>query len=629
MSSVLQELASWREREWLGRLDVALARFCAAIAGDEPAPPALLLAAALVSRLEGLGHSCLPLSELEAGDGAIFGWKAATLAGIRARWVAHEAASPAWHRHPLVGGGTGQEEASPFVFEGGRFYLRRLWNAECMVRDTSGRLAGEMATFPPALEPVARRWLDRLFPAPSSGSGPDRQREACEVALCGRFTVITGGPGTGKTYTAARLYALWCLLHEAGAPRSAPGLRIALAAPTGKAAGRLEQSITSALESLTQEFGEEWPASARPDAVPKAETLHRLLGARPDTRRFKHDAGCPLDCDVLFVDEASMVDLGMMAGLLEALRAQARLVLLGDKDQLASVEAGAVLADLCRAPAGSLLQSRIVALTRSHRFEGAIGRLADAVNRGAVDDVQAALAGGEGVEGIFPASPMRLLEMAIPSVAGTAHPGGYIGYLQWLRQRPADAAGPEPFEGWVRELLRIFDTFRILCAVNDGAWGVDEVNRQIESRIRSLGYVATGGDWYEGRPVMVRRNDSTLGVSNGDVGIVLRSHAGGLRAWFADGARLRSVGISRLPEVETAFALTVHKSQGSEFGHVVVALGADSTAVLARELLYTGVTRARQRVSVVAESLEVVSTCVLRRTHRAGGLGVASDPEPA
>ena len=232
---------------------------------------------------------------------------------------------------------------------------------------------------------LKEEWLPRLFPRVQGET--DWQHEACEVGLGGKVVLITGGPGTGKTYTAARLYTLLQLLHAhaEGAP-----LRVALAAPTGKAAGRLHQSIAKALGELAQQFGEALPASVRAEQLPAAQTLHRLLGARPDTRAFKRDAGHPIDCDVLFIDEASMVDLEMMDAVLAALPATALLVLLGDPDQLESVEAGAVLADLCAAPAGSPLQARVVKLQRSLRFSKPIGTLAVAINAGSVRDVWAA-----------------------------------------------------------------------------------------------------------------------------------------------------------------------------------------------------------------------------------------------
>ena len=321
-----------------------------------------------------------------------------------------------------------------------------------------------------------------------------------------------------------------------------------------------------------------------------------------------------------------MVDLPMMAAVLEALPPAARLVLLGDKDQLSSVEAGAVLADLCQAPSGSPLQSRIVALRHSHRFAGDIGALASAVNAGDAEAVESVLAGGGQVEALIPAVPGKLLQAALPEAAAETAMTGYLPFLQTLRERPSPAAGDAAFQDWVRGLLRAFDGFRVLCAVNDGDWGVDAVNTAIEAALRRRGFVPDEGEWYEGRPVMVTRNDATLGISNGDIGLVIRSPQGGRRVWFAEGEKLRSVGTARLSEVVPAFALTIHKSQGSEFGHVLVSLGAGASQALTRELLYTGITRARERVTVMAGSREALLTAIARRTLRAGGLGEGGTP---
>ena len=642
--AVLARLEGWRERGWLRRLDVAFARFMAALPGQCPpeggvlapaVPLPLLLASALLSKLEGRGHCCLPLQELVAGSGELLGFEPEALAELRAWWSALTTADPAWYEHWLVDATpellpSGSAAVVPLVWRHGRLYLRRFWNSERRVTKDLLARASTRQEWSAAQHALKEEWLPRLFPRVQGET--DWQHEACEVGLGGKVVLITGGPGTGKTYTAARLYTLLQLLHAhaEGAP-----LRVALAAPTGKAAGRLHQSIAKALGELAQQFGEALPASVRAEQLPAAQTLHRLLGARPDTRAFKRDAGHPIDCDVLFIDEASMVDLEMMDAVLAALPATALLVLLGDPDQLESVEAGAVLADLCAAPAGSPLQARVVKLQRSLRFSKPIGTLAAAINAGSVRDVWAAFNSDSATTCLAAGTPSQVVAAVVPQgvMPGVPLPGslatptatdsmamqtsGYLAYAHWLQSRPSKE---EEFKPWARELLRQFDTCRVLCAVREGAWGVEGLNGAIEQALARQGLINPAGDWYEGRPVMVTRNDSSVGVANGDVGLVLRAPEGGWRAWFADGETVRSVGTSRLTDVQTAFALTIHKSQGSEFGQVVVALGPDPSQHLTRELLYTAVTRASRSVTVVAGTAAVVEAAVERRTLRAGGL---------
>ena len=636
VAAVLERLEVWRQHGLLRRLDVAFARFIATLsppfvpevlAVTASVSPPLVLAAALLSRLEGRGHCCLPVHELVEGGGDLLGFEPEALAELRAWWSPLVAASPAWHAHPLVDSAPVLQEAGsgpavPLVWRHGRLYLRRFWNCEQRVARSLVRRASTAREWGPAQAALKDEWLSRLFP-PRDGDA-DWQRRACEVGLEGKVVLITGGPGTGKTYTAARLYVLLQLLH--GTVDGA-ALRVALAAPTGKAAGRLHQSIVKALGELREQFGEALPAAVRPDHLPPAQTLHRLLGARPDTRAFKHDAGHPVPCDVLFVDEASMVDLEMMDAVLAALPANALLVLLGDPDQLESVEAGAVLADLCAAPPASPLRSRVVALQRSRRFSEPIGALASAINGGDSAAVSAAFADSAATQCLAPATPAQVVAQVVPTAAPQALPApgvltaengsGYFAFARLLQARPAAAAD---FKPWARELLRQFDTCRVLCAVREGPWGVVGLNEAIEQALARQGFIHPAGEWYEGRPVMVTRNDSSVGVANGDVGLVLRAPEGGWRAWFAEGDSVRSVGTSRLADVQSAYALTIHKSQGSEFAQVVVALGPEPSAHLTRELLYTAVTRASRRVTLVAGTPAVVEAAIARRTLRAGGL---------
>lgn len=633
-ADTLALLQRWRDAGWLRALDLALARLLHQL--DPAAPGSLLAAAALLAQLEGRGHGCLPLALLH-GDGlpALLAWPeaaAAELTALQPLWPADaDAARATWRGTPLLvdGSGSGGDAAAPLVLDQGALYLRRYWRHE---RRIAARLLARCAAGTGAGIDLARArtLLDQLFGPP--GDGPDWQRLACALALRGRLTIVTGGPGTGKTYTAARLLVLLQALH--GGPQP---LRVALAAPTGKAAARLRQSITTALQALG-------PLAAGVAAGP-AQTLHALLGARPGTRRFVHDAAHPLDLDLLFVDEASMVHLEMMDSLLDALPPTARLVLLGDRDQLASVEAGAVLGDLCAgagaaaydgatrqwlqalggsalpaaaaAPGGALAQ-QTATLLATRRFDGAIGTLAQALNRG---DATAALALlQQPPDGTLALQLGRDAQPVLPlAVAGRpGAPGGYTPYLQALGQRPAAA---QDFEPWARHLLQLFDAFRVLCAVRDGPWGVAGLNAAIERTLAAQGLLQRRGEWYEGRPVLVTRNDPALGVFNGDIGLVLRAPGGGpLRACFADGATLRTVSVARLADVETAFAMTVHKSQGSEFAHVVLVLPDADGMVLTRELVYTGVSRARRALTVVADDPRRLAAACGRLTQRLSGL---------
>jgi exodeoxyribonuclease V alpha subunit len=470
----------------------------------------------------------------------------------------------------------------------------------------------------------------------------DWQKVACAIAARSRFSIITGGPGTGKTYTAARLLALLFAIDPA--PER---LRVALAAPTGKAAARLKQSIDSALTQLQPQLDDVPALRGLASRIAPARTLHSLLGARPDTRRFKHDATNPVDIDVLIVDEASMVHLEMMASLLDALPAHTRVVLLGDKDQLASVEAGSVLADLCSAadaaaydsgtrsylaevtgealpgsPArGSPLAQQTVMLRESRRFDGPIGALAHAVNSG--DAVQAAslLRAGtkEGLTWLGDGSPNP--SAALRSAIRLAVSGrGYRTYSERLRERPAVDESSHAL--WVGEVLRAFDAFRILCATREGDAGVEGMNAAVERALVHEGLLSRTDEWYEGRPVIVTRNDPAVGVFNGDVGIALRApgRSGALRVYFSDGVGSRSILSSRLGNVETAYAMTVHKSQGSEFEHVLLSLPKANRQLIARELLYTGITRARKAFTLLTDGPDSLQMALSHRTARGSGL---------
>jgi exodeoxyribonuclease V alpha subunit len=625
------EAARLTEAGKLRRLSGAFARFVASLGG---ATGPLLLASAVLSELEGRGHSCLLLPDLAGDPCALLGWSAEewdALAGPAAPlpknlkgWLAQLAAcEQVWQVGEF-------DYGEPLVLDGERLYLRRYWRDEMLVAQTIRARA--LAARP--VEPgQVRQWLDILFASQRQGEAtPDWQKLACAVALRGAVAIITGGPGTGKTYTVARLLALLFATAGEGAAQQ----RIALAAPTGKAAARLKQSIEKALVELAERVGDALPLREHTERMGPARTLHSLLGARPDTRAFAHHRGNPLDVDVLIVDEASMVHLEMMASLLDALPPSATLILLGDKDQLASVEAGAVLGDLCHdAQAGNYsgetleyaraasgeeipadfegsggpLAQQTVMLRHSRRFGGPIGQLALAVNAGDVARAEEVLrAGHEAVSWIDHAQQGQVLQLAV---------AGYRPYLELLAQGPDGA-----HEDWVRAVLRRFEAFRILCAVREGEWGVEGLNAAIEQRLEHDKLLRRGGEWYVGRPVMVTRNDYGTRVFNGDIGLTLSDPArpGSLRVYFLEGETVRSVLATRLRHVETAFAMTVHKSQGSEFRHTVLVLPQDRGGILARELVYTGITRASEQFTLVSPMAAVLGEAIVRRTHRASGL---------
>lgn len=662
-AALLQSLKSWSEQGWIRRLDHAFAGFMVDLCPDTSAP--VVMAAALVAHMEGRGHACLPIDDLLADADELLGWPTPASAQLHEVMAGLPRSAEDWlaalRASPLVGvegepfDRPEADATSPLVLCGSKLYLRRYRGYE---RRVAAQVRQRCAAFVVVNEATARMWLDRLFPAPPPSAGAadiDWQKVACGVALRANLSVITGGPGTGKTYTAARLLALLF-----GVDPTPHRLRVALAAPTGKAAARLKQSIDAALQELEVLLGDSLPLRELASGIGAARTLHSLLGARPDTRKFRFDAAHPLEVDVLIVDEASMIHLEMMAALLDALPARSRVVFLGDKDQLASVEAGAVLGDLCRdaergryEPAtaafvesatgqhipskyvcgGSALAQQTVMLRESRRFGGLIGALARCVNGGEAGTAATLLhaAPGQPLHWLEAHSAAAVVRLTLRGRAGAE--GGYASYLRALKQRP-DTDDRETHDAWVRAVLTAFDRFRLLCAVRDGEWGTSGLNLAVERALVAEGLLVKRGDWYEGRPIMVTRNDPGIGVFNGDIGIALRplstsapgaplttsAPAAPLRAFFLDGSGVRSVGVSRLADVETAFALTVHKSQGSEFEHTVLVLPHEPSRVLTRELVYTGITRARRAFTLVTGRAQAFAEALAHRTRRSSGL---------
>jgi exodeoxyribonuclease V alpha subunit len=599
---MLDRLEALRRAGALEDLDLHFARLIARV-GDGEGPVAL--AAALASQWTGRGHICLDLASVagtrvgeEVGEGVI---EAPPLD----RWVAQLRRCPAVGRPGAF---------TPLVLdEAGRLYLYRYWDYQ---REVAGALALRLQDEPTDVNlPQLRAGLDRLFPL--SADGPDWQRIAAAAAVLRRFTVISGGPGTGKTTTVIRLLAL---LVEQGAGRP---LRIGLAAPTGKAAARMQEVIRGAKRELPVE------ASVR-DAIPEAaSTIHRLLGWRPGTVGFRHDRENPLGLDVLVVDEASMVDLALMAKLIRALPPAARLVLVGDRDQLASVEAGAVLGDICGdSPGvssafrrrlreatgmdpggegeGPPIRDAVMLLKRSYRFgvQSGIGQAARLVNQGDGRQALELLAGGDFPDVTWRAvgTPGELRRALAATAAEAFH----------------DAASAEE----PKSALAALDGFRILCARRSGPFGLEAVNGLVEDRLDAAHLISPRSAWYRGRPILVTTNDYHLRLFNGDLGVALPDPEAGqaLRVFFraAEGG-LRRIPPARLPVHETAYAATVHKSQGSEAERVLLILPNEASPVMTRELIYTGLTRARSRVEVWG-TRAVFEAAVSRRLTRSSGL---------
>lgn len=545
------------------------------------------------------GHSCLSLPGI-AGTVADLG-----------PLDPHEPPPPPWPRFPPLPELVARLASDPAVNDGStpsvlvldqaaRFYLHRDHCSEqAVVHAVCTRLR---VSPPPTPDQTWSRQLLDLFPgvpvhlllgdpAPGADDPLLDQPRAVLRGLGSPFTLITGGPGTGKTTTVVRLLALLLTACK--------DLRIALAAPTGKAAARLAQSIIAERSRLA--IGDDTR-----DALPtQVTTLHRLLQAAPAEPRFRHHKDHPLPFDMVVVDEASMVDLTLMAALFEALPAKARIVLIGDQNQLASVEAGDVLGDLCRLASDSeataavpALRHSVVRLRHNWRFKDQPGitRLAEAVRTGDADHAVALLRNEEG------------LSLAQPTTEAEALP--LLG--DWLDRL---LMAPDPLAS-----LLALDQARILCAHRRGPFSVATFEAAIDRLLFARGIQSTRWQ-HDHRPILITRNDPGTGLYNGDVG-VLRVQQEGLHAYFRDNrsGQLRPpITPARLPAHESAFALTVHKSQGSEYEQVLLVLPRMDSPILTRELIYTGLTRARGRVTVVAEE-EILRTAIQRVTARSSGI---------
>ncbi|UCE54679.1 MAG: exodeoxyribonuclease V subunit alpha [Desulfobacterales bacterium] len=604
------------QREIFSRINIHFAQFISHFPSAND--PDIFLAAALVSRATENGDICLDLNDnaetiilkQENGHDALICPKIN-------RWVETLSVSPA----------TGKPgEKRPLILDSqNRLYLFRYWEYEKILTDLILKRVHDHIT---DLDfPRLRRSLGTHFPK-DSGEPIDWQKIAAVTAMLKKFSVITGGPGTGKTFMITKILVL--LLEQV----SGGALKICLAAPTGKAAARLQESIRRTKQSLNCD-------DKLKEAIPtEVKTIHRMLKPKPASPYFHYNAENPLSADIVVIDEASMVDLALMSKLVQAVPKNARLVLVGDKDQLASVEAGSVLGDICdrnnlhgvsddlrrkileltdddmnaivkgsRPEPG--LQDCIVVLQKSHRFAvgSGIGRLSRAVNRGEADEALMVLEDA-------PDKTIALYEMGpAEEFFDTMAKKIIDGYRAYLESEDPAAA------------LESFNRFKIVCALRMGPFGVRSLNKLAEQVLEQQGLIHLDtvhtNPWYKGRPILITRNDYNLGLFNGDIGITLPNPDAKTRelsVFFSAGdGEIKRFAIHRLPEHETVFAMTVHKSQGSEFDEVVLILPNKDYPVLTRELVYTGLTRSKNKFSVWA-TRSILRNTIKRKIERTSGL---------
>lgn len=611
-------------------------RFAQMLVEDEN--PILLFVFAYLSAQTGAGHVCLPLSIIQKDQ--LFDGRQKEFA--QEIWQkmgkpsAKKIVEELTHCHCVSQ--SNDDLSSPIILDNGLLYLQRMWSYEEKV----AQFFRQEHSIVDIDENELIKVLNQLFPATKESQETNWQKVAASVAITSPISIISGGPGTGKTTTVAKILAAFVMLTSNEKPI------IQLAAPTGKAAARLTESLGKALAQLNlSEEENKW--------MPKqAQTIHRLLGAQPESQQVRYNKDNPLQLDILVVDEASMVDLPMMARLIDALPSKCHVIFLGDKDQLASVEAGAVLGDICRFSEDGFSQKRfdqinhltqgelvkstdiipvsqtpvsvvsdsLCLLRKSYRFgeDSGIGQLALAVNKGQAKTTIALLKKAE-------VSPQQLeiaLEPQDVSFIALESKESYLlmiqdavnAYREYLTL-VSQKASPDI-------ILNAFNQYRLLCARREGSFGVSGLNDKIEMLLHRQRLIRRPTNSYQsdyiGRPIMIQRNDSTLGLFNGDIGIMLNNDEGEMKAFFQlpDG-KLKAIQPSRLPQHETAYVMTVHKSQGSEFTHTALVLPDKFSPVVSRELLYTALTRAKQKLSLYA-SESMVKMAIQTRIQRRSGL---------
>lgn len=704
-TELIRLLELWQLAGWIRPLELS---FCKTLdelasASGEAADPQVLLLAVMLSHQVGRGHVGIDLAELLEQPATLLAlppdeqdWRALnplqradlrrlTPSRLLAGYSVGELQARL-KRSLLLSDG---REVSPLVLEGTLLYLRRFWLYERRIAagiQARLRCRTGLEQNDGALARTLQVSLERLF-VQQQGS-IDYQKCACALAARSQFALITGGPGTGKTTTVVKLLAALQSVAAEDPQQYGRKYRIRLAAPTGKAAARLNESIRRARDQLPLA---ELPGQVRLEDIPaEVTTVHRLLGTRANSRRFRHDSDNPLLIDILVVDEASMLDVSLLASILDALPEQAQLILIGDKDQLASVEAGAVLGELCsRAsaghyrpaladwlaqvagyplpaslidPEGSALDQAVAMLRQSYRFgeESGIRKLADAVNRNAEleqrlaeckaqqyadllwiepptdSDQTGSSLTAQLIEHCISGSPVAFCqasERAAPEADAVAGPVGFSHYLSLLNNHSLGlGSARDAWDQLAAQLLSAYSQFQLLTPLRSGDWGVENLNQQLAQALFARGLISRPDGWYSGRPVMITRNDYALGLMNGDVGIAIEVPWGpvqqGHPSWILRVAfpgsdqqdSIRWIAPSRLPDHETVYAMTVHKSQGSEFSHACLVVPDRISPVITRELIYTAITRAKHWFSIYAADPTLFAKGAQARVQRFSGL---------
>jgi exodeoxyribonuclease V alpha subunit len=565
----------------------------------------------LVSRKLHEGHICLQLNDLKD--------EAETLPASY-NWTGMQTDLQKEHFVTTANG-----PKQPFVLHNERLYLQRYFNYETMILNRIMQFIGaekESEAERTDLLRSQQSFIRSLFKpiGQDSDAKVNWPLAAAVSGVMNNFTIITGGPGTGKTTTVAKILAILFTLNS--------DLKVALAAPTGKAAARMAESLKSASLGVDAAVTERFQ-SLQPS------TIHRLLGNITDSPYFKHNKENPLDYDVLIIDESSMMDVALFAKLLDAIGANTRLILLGDKDQLASVEAGSLFGDLCQAqemlnvfsearaalinslndlpsshltvneiaePGGHPLFQHIIGLQHSHRFkaEEGIGKFSAAIIRNNEEVIKGFL---------MPGADQQVqadLENSQESFRNFV-----MGYEDYLREKDIATA------------LKKLNGLKILCAIREGEQGLYALNRKVEKYLQDRKLISLSQEFYEHRPIMVTSNNYPLDLFNGDMGIIRKDKNGLLKAWFENSeGKLKPVIPGLLSSVETAYAMTIHKSQGSEFDRVMIVLpDAEDISILTRELLYTGVTRAKKEI-VLQGKESVILGASKRQVQRASGIAL-------